>query len=1034
VEDDTTLVFIEALRDKLYFTFQGIPTRVVLSEPWPIIATAAVIVNLVAVTISCFVLCLSTVPEVAAVEEARLTLFAVETVTIVWFIFDYAIRFFTARIRMSFFLRPANLLDLLTIVPYFVELTSGQNVSALAAFRVIRLTRVMRLARLSRTSGGLRDVVTALKNSGPAMSLLIFLLLIALTIAATCMYYAEQLLGTEWDDRDRLWIRADGHISPYQSIYHCMWWCIVTMTTVGYGDDVPINVVGKIVGVVTMFAGVLVIAFPTVILSATFHEAYSMRLTYMTLQKIAQMNGRLVSLKRRRGGKQAAKEAAEEDVASRTDTAIAGKWKRRHTFFNSSSSATLEGVDATGKRNRKEVIFFDQHDAFMEAYDMSPASVSRLPLECEFANPAEFDRNLNRIKREKEAEAKAKEEKLRRRQQRAKVRLAAAEGNGGSPAPSVVAHGGAAGDESPTARHHQETAALLSTENIPGLGGSTQPSPLHSPNEGGLTPNQPYHSFRGDRFGSMRRKPAGSGLAKVVAADNDEHGLKSGGGGVAASFDVLEVHAHQSSPSNSAGTPAAPVDIPSQSMHHRDRLETPSPREQQLQQQHPPHEEAPDDHDADDAPLLAVDKPPAPAWEMPHQHHALDYLSCATVRKTAATSAAPALSLGGEGQPALSSAATKEAHEAWRRRMESIVSGSHLTNRGAQNQDTIINGVLFYAPVLQLACVPLTNVVKAKVVKTYPAGYTLTVNLILDSEVIRSVYEAQYVPKRLRHSARKGAGEIDGKRVEIRSKKYRRRRGKGAGAGEQQPHIPGMAGGSVLTPAEAALDDEEDDDQTRLIHMGRKLQRAARRMGQVHAVAVKKLRTLKVMLTHKVPLPLGDLVSTCYMAVDCFEEPHTSQLPLTVVAPTKEAFKALIENFELLTFQFSVEYNSSEDVAVDLGNIQIKSVVRTKEGAGGFGAAPQRESFPERLKTSRRPSAVPSVGTDGLRSPAFAAAPGEETLAVGDGTAAANPFAEPPQRLSAMPAAHDDAPVVVAAGGGGTEAPPPFRSTSGAFA
>jgi len=949
VEDDTTLVFIESLRDKAYFTFQGIPSRVVLCDPWPALSTAATLINLIAVAVSCFVLCLSTVPEVAAVHEARVTLFAIETVTIIWFILDYAVRFGTSRIRAQFFIRPANLLDLLTILPYFVEITSGADVSALAAFRIIRLTRVMRLARLSRTSGGLRDVITALKNSGSAMSLLIFLLAIALTIASTSMYYAEQLLGAEWDAEDRLWIRADGHISPFQSIYHAMWWCIVTMTTVGYGDDVPVNGVGKAVGVVTMFGGVLVIAFPTVILSATFHEAYSTRLTYMTLQKIAQMNGRLVSLRRRRGGSQAAAEAAQQDVATQQDRAIAGKWKRRHTFF-SSKTTTLALEDSTrpegGGKLRREVIFFEHHDAFMEAYDMSAQSVSRPPLECEFANPNEFDRNLVRIRKEKEDLARRRQEKerLRRQRREAQAQRQRKQQNVVVDAPEVVSHDPLL----PPPRAH--TSGAASSDATPGSG------PL-SPDGESSPPaaSRSFHSFRGERYGSMRKLKPSAPTVHVSTPKRDAtsaSGTSSDGEGAGAddtpnvgknkksmnrskvekapSFEVLETEPTKPSPDSARPAPPIEVDpvvpaIPSQSA-------TPTGATQPQQ-----------------APLLTVEA--SKTWDLPGPNPVLDYCT-------------NAVGAGGRGADALSASA-KEAHEAMQRRLQSIVDGSHITNRGAQCQDVVINGVLFYAPVLQLQCVALTNIVKARVVKTYPAGYTLTVNLILDSEVVRSVYEAQYVPKKLRRTARRGAGEIDGKAVQIRSKRR-------AGAKK--------AGGA---PSE-----DEADDQTRLVAMGRRLQRAARRMGTVHAVAVKKLKSLKVMLTHQVPLPQGQLVSSCYMAVDQFDEPQTSSLPLTVVAPTKEAFMALVENFELLTFQFAVEYDAYDESKLDFGDMQIRSVVRTKEGAGtAVGGASMR------LSASRRASAVSFAEDRGDKENE------EVTLAHGDGTSS-NPFSVPPAQES----------------------------------
>merc|ERR550534_3678088 len=68
-------------------------------------------------------------------------------------------------------------------------------------------------------------------------------------------------------------VRYDNEISPFFSIPAAMWWCVVTMTTVGYGDMYPIYTGGRCIGILTMFSGLLVIALPVIIIGKDFENA-----------------------------------------------------------------------------------------------------------------------------------------------------------------------------------------------------------------------------------------------------------------------------------------------------------------------------------------------------------------------------------------------------------------------------------------------------------------------------------------------------------------------------------------------------------------------------------------------------------------------------------------------------------------------------------------------------------------------------------------------------------------------------------------
>lgn len=77
-----------------------------------------------------------------------------------------------------------------------------------------------------------------------------------------------------YDASRQQFIREDGSWSPFESIVHSGWWCLVTMTTVGYGDAYPVTLPGKLVGVSTMFVGLVVLSLPITIVMRNFDNEW----------------------------------------------------------------------------------------------------------------------------------------------------------------------------------------------------------------------------------------------------------------------------------------------------------------------------------------------------------------------------------------------------------------------------------------------------------------------------------------------------------------------------------------------------------------------------------------------------------------------------------------------------------------------------------------------------------------------------------------------------------------------------------------
>eukprot|EP00754_Rhynchopus_humris_P022373 Rhum_TRINITY_DN14788_c26_g1::Rhum_TRINITY_DN14788_c26_g1_i1::g.119237::m.119237 len=171
---------------------------------------------------------------------------------------------------------PLNWVDLLSVLPFYVQLavaSTGVGVEALSVLRLFRTIRVLRVMKLGRYSKPLQIVVYTLKNSGIALGLLGFFLTLCSIFYSCLMFLAETTQGgQDFDEARRVWVRDDGTDSPFQSIFHVTWWAMATLTTVGYGDEYPVTTAGKLVGGAAVITGTLVLAFPVILISHVYTE------------------------------------------------------------------------------------------------------------------------------------------------------------------------------------------------------------------------------------------------------------------------------------------------------------------------------------------------------------------------------------------------------------------------------------------------------------------------------------------------------------------------------------------------------------------------------------------------------------------------------------------------------------------------------------------------------------------------------------------------------------------------------------------
>ena len=98
-----------------------------------------------------------------------------------------------------------------------------------------------------------------------------FFMMIAMIVFSSMMYYAEfGCTEASPSEDDECFTQKQ----KFSSIPATMWWCIVTMTTVGYGDMYPTTGIGKIIAVPTMLAGILIFALPITVIGSNYETAY----------------------------------------------------------------------------------------------------------------------------------------------------------------------------------------------------------------------------------------------------------------------------------------------------------------------------------------------------------------------------------------------------------------------------------------------------------------------------------------------------------------------------------------------------------------------------------------------------------------------------------------------------------------------------------------------------------------------------------------------------------------------------------------
>ena len=187
-------------------------------------------------------------------ENHKTFLNIAEWIITIFFTLEYFIRIISVKKPLSYIFSFYGVIDLLATIPKYLSLFIG-GTQALVALRALRLLRVFRILKLARYLGASNQLSNAIKASRVKIAVFLYAVLIASIIFGTVMYMVE------------------GEENGFTNIPKSVYWCIVTLTTVGFGDIAPVTPLGQFIASLIMILGYGIIAVPTGIVSAEYTKA-----------------------------------------------------------------------------------------------------------------------------------------------------------------------------------------------------------------------------------------------------------------------------------------------------------------------------------------------------------------------------------------------------------------------------------------------------------------------------------------------------------------------------------------------------------------------------------------------------------------------------------------------------------------------------------------------------------------------------------------------------------------------------------------
>jgi voltage-gated potassium channel len=183
---------------------------------------------------------------------ARSVLQAVEIITVLVFTLEYALRIYVASHKRDYIFSFFGLIDLIAILPFYLGL--GIDLRSVRALRLLRLARLLKLARYNQA---IRRFHLALCIAKEEIVLFLAAAIILIYLAGVGIYYFE----------------SEAQPDKFGSVFHSVWWAVVTLTTVGYGDVYPVTVGGRVFSFFVLLIGIGVISVPAGLVASALGKA-----------------------------------------------------------------------------------------------------------------------------------------------------------------------------------------------------------------------------------------------------------------------------------------------------------------------------------------------------------------------------------------------------------------------------------------------------------------------------------------------------------------------------------------------------------------------------------------------------------------------------------------------------------------------------------------------------------------------------------------------------------------------------------------
>jgi voltage-gated potassium channel len=190
-----------------------------------------------------------------------------ERVSVYIFTVEYALRLWSCTCekcyhrpvvgRLKFIFSAAALIDLLAFLPFYLPFTAVD----LRFIRILRLFRFLRIFKLTRYLNATKMISNVFRSKREELVLCLVITFSLIVVASSLMYFAENSAQPD----------------KFSSIPATMWWCVTTLTTVGYGDVYPVTIIGKILTACIAILGIGMFALPAGILASGFSDEFKKR-------------------------------------------------------------------------------------------------------------------------------------------------------------------------------------------------------------------------------------------------------------------------------------------------------------------------------------------------------------------------------------------------------------------------------------------------------------------------------------------------------------------------------------------------------------------------------------------------------------------------------------------------------------------------------------------------------------------------------------------------------------------------------------